>query len=160
LTLSRLRWSRAIPNPVAFPPLIPSDTGGWPVAIPSGIQLPLSGTTGWLPGFFARDDGTYTPFPVSALGDGGFGFRGFDGQGNPMANHFDRQMNQVDVMFFAPGSAVPIAPASASTLHTSNDQVTGGAAPLARLSNRLCETWAQGCGSVNEVNCVSPAGST
>src|SRR5205814_7216361 len=95
-----------------------------------------------------------------ALGDGGFVFRGFDGQGNALANHFDRGMNQVFTMFFAPGSPVPLAPATGSTLRSSNDVVTGVVYPLARLNNSLCEASSQGCASVSELNCVSPAGPT
>jgi len=136
------------------------ETGSWPAAIPSGIQLPLSVGTFWLPGFFARQDGTYTPFPVSALGDAGFVFRGFDGQGNAMANVTNRLNNSIDTMFFAPGSSAPIAPPSASTLRSSNDVVTGSVFPMARLDKALCEASASGCPAQNELDCVSVAGST
>ncbi|HEY8210631.1 MAG TPA: hypothetical protein VIG99_24275 [Myxococcaceae bacterium] len=159
LTLSRLRWSRTIPNGVQRPQ--PGDTGSWPIAVPSGIQLPLTGSVGWQPGFFSRDDGTYTPFQASALGDAGFTFRGFDGQGNAMANLADRLTGRIDTMFFAPGSSAPMAPVAASTLRSSNDPGFGGVLiNLARLSTMLCEPSSQGCASVNEVNCVSASGST
>lgn len=156
MVLSRLRWSRGIPNAVQPPGL---GTGDWPAAIPSGIQIPLSAGSGWLPGFFARQDGTYTPFPASALGDAGFVFRGFDGQGNALANHLDRGMNAVMTRFYAPGSPVPLGADVPSTLRSSND-VSGSATPLARLDHGLCEPWAQGCPELNELNCVAPSGPT
>jgi len=155
MVLSRLRWSRGIPNAVLQPG---AESGSWPVAIPGGIQLPLKAGAVWLPGFFARQDGTYTPFPASALGDAGFVFRGFDGQGNALANHLDRG-NAVMTRLYAPGSATPLGPDAPSTLRWSNDQ-TGTPIPLTRLDHALCEASAQGCPSLNELNCVAPSGST
>ncbi|HYV47986.1 MAG TPA: hypothetical protein VFA20_24165 [Myxococcaceae bacterium] len=157
MVLSRLRWSRGIPNAVLRPG---PESGSWPVAIPGGIQVPLSTGSGWLPGFFSRQDGTYTPFPASALGDAGFVFRGFDGQGNALANHFDRNLNKVMTRFFAPGSPVPLGPDAPSSLRSSNDVGAGTALPLARLDHGLCEASAQGCPALNEINCVSPSGPT
>src|SRR5262249_39544076 len=111
VTLSRLRWQRVIPNVVQAP--TSAETGTWPVAFPAGVQVALTVGPGsrWVPGFFARDDGTYTPFPSAAL-DGGFVFRGFDGQGNALANRTDPRLGSVETMLFAPGASAPLAPAA------------------------------------------------
>ena len=158
VTLSRLRWQRQIPNVV----FTGTDLGGWPVATASGLQIPLSvGPGRWVPGFFARDDGAFTPFPQSAL-DGGFVFRGFDGQGDALVNRLAGRNGPVEVMFFPPGGASPLAPPAVSPLATSSDDPSGIFLPMARLSNALCEASATtACGSsVQAVACVSPSGFT